>query len=209
MWPVTGTPSAANPSNDAPRIDSATTPRGRPVVPAAGARRPAAARPRRRRPPARSAGSRRAVPRNRAAIALIHSSAAPDLAQPGNAVYGRLLGGKHYSQAAGTAFPPRAAREQTSQNRRSVPCVDGSGLQGKSSRRVAGRCGHALADAVSRPRWIAWPLELKPAVIACAEVQPLVPVPTPAAVDLSCMTCKREWGSSNWHVREIRVRVIN
>jgi len=71
---------------------------------------------------------------------------------------------------------------------------------------VAG--GHALADAVS-PRWIAWPPRLKPGVISCAEVQPLVPVPTPAAVDLSCMTCKKEWGSSNWHVREIRVRVIN
>ena len=26
---------------------------------------------------------------------------------------------------------------------------------------------------------------------------------------LSCMTCKKEWGSSNWDVREIRIRVIN
>jgi hypothetical protein len=53
--------------------------------------------------------------------------------------------------------------------------------------------------------------DLIPGVISCADIQPLVPVPTPAAVDLPCMPCKRECGSSSWHVGQvwvIRVRVI-
>jgi hypothetical protein len=62
---------------------------------------------------------------------------------------------------------------------------------------------------LKRREGFGWPPRLKARVRSCAEVQPLVPVPTPTAVDLSCMTCKKEWGGSNWHVGEIRVRVIN